>query len=156
VKERIVQMNQSHPNDADVDRDNSVGHVADGRLRAQPSGFSAGERIYRVLTGAICAWALFEIPLELDPLADASQVAATVIAKLIWIIAGTGAIFDAKGARLTFAFLSGVSIVAITPSLPFEFRVSTIFFGVSSVEIVMKALSLMLFIRQRFTGREPG
>lgn len=145
-------MNQSHPNDADVDREGPVG----GRPRAKLSGYGAGERIYRVLIGAICAWAVFEIPLELDPLADASQVAATIIAKLIWIIAGTGAIFDAKGARLAFAFLSGVSIVAITPSLPFEFRVSTIFFVVSLVEIVMKALSLMLFIRQRLAGRERG
>src|SRR5271170_7825645 len=128
-------MNQSHPNDADVDREDPVGYMAGGRARAKPSGYRAGERMYRVLIGAICAWALFEIPLELDPLADPSQVAATIVAKLIWIIAGAAAIFNTKGARLAFAFLSGVSIVAITPSLPFEFRVSMIFFVVSFVEI---------------------
>lgn len=113
-----------------------------------------GDTLLRCLIAAVCAWGILEIPLEIDPSAERAQVAATFVAKTIWLAAALAAILDIKGTRLAFAFLCGVSIVAITPSLPSEYGVSTTFFAVSSTEIVLKALFLFLFVGQRVVARE--
>lgn len=90
----------------------------------------------------ICSWSLIEAPAEFDPSSGMPGLLALAIAKTIWLAIGVAAIRGMKRAQTLFAFLCGLSLVAMVPGLPVELNESMWLFAQSLVECVLKAGAL--------------
>ncbi|MFM0220719.1 hypothetical protein [Paraburkholderia dipogonis] len=105
----------------------------------------------RILVAAICLFSLVEIPLELDPAGGATATLALVTANAIWLGLGAAALRGVRRAFGIFMILCGISLVAIVPGLPDEYRHSTLIFVLSCLECLLKAS--LLFAWAAFSGK---
>lgn len=93
----------------------------------------------------VCGWSLVEAALEIGLSDTPSSLLAIVVAKLIAIGGGLAAFADVRAARVIFAFLCSVSVLAIAPGLPTEYTQSTAIAMVSTIECVLKSAYVITF-----------
>ncbi|EEA03918.1 hypothetical protein BH160DRAFT_0830 [Burkholderia sp. H160] len=89
-------------------------HAARGGAR-QPAGHAL-----MIATLAVCWWSLVETPLDFVT-RTGNAFAAAVAAKLIVVTVGLAVVMSVRFAREIFAFLSGVSILALGSTIPLAF-----------------------------------
>jgi len=100
------------------------------------------DRITKMTIFSVCGWSLIETPLEIGVLNSNTWLLVLAVAKFIVILTGTGAIARVRIACAIFAFICGVSVLAIAPALPFVYTRSVEIEVVSTVECVLKAACL--------------
>ncbi|MGF6918472.1 hypothetical protein [Paraburkholderia sp. 40] len=79
-------------------------------------------RARTILVLAICWWALIETTLDFVLTDGDAALAATIATRPIVVVTGLAVIVDAPFARPTFCFLCAMSVLAVGPAIPLEFR----------------------------------
>ena len=136
----------STKHDADLDdyRAEFDGYIARSEQVQTPNKISAGVRLFTI---AICTWVLAETPAEFDPLAGVASLAALLLSKAIWLSLGAALLHRVRGAQSIFSVLCCISICAMTPALPYEYRHLSYAFVLSLVDCGLKVgfLACVLF-----------
>lgn len=125
--------------------DHPIRHTHDAA--AQGHDISQRARFTRhamqISTGLVCLWSLLEAPWELTPVDDTTRVIALVVSKCLLLGVGAAAIWGVRYTRAAFAFLCGISVLAVAPTLPFVYSISQSLFALALVECVLKAAVAM-------------
>ena len=109
----------------------------------EPAARPKGGKVTRVLILCVCSWSVFETWAEIGTDTDHLQLRALFIAKLIWLLIGSAAIYDLRAGRIAFAFLCGVSVLAVAPALPSVYVISKTIFILLLVECLLKTACLI-------------
>lgn len=91
----------------------------------------------------VCSWSVFETWAEIGTATDNLRLCAILIAKLIWLLVGRAAIYDSRAGRTIFAFLCGVSVLAVASALPSVYVISKTIFILLLVECLLKTSCLI-------------
>jgi hypothetical protein len=118
----------------------------------EPVARSKGTKVATVLILCVCSWSVFETWAEIGIDTDNLQLCALLVAKLIWLLVGGAAIYDLRGGRIVFAFLCGVSVLAVAPDLPSVYVISKTIFILLLVECLLKAAYLIAICDRYSTG----
>jgi hypothetical protein len=100
------------------------------------------DRITTLAIFGVCGWSLIETPFEIVVSSLSVGLLALAVAKFIVVLTGISAIARVRIARALFAFICGVSVLAIATALPFEYARSLEITMISAVECVLKAACL--------------
>jgi hypothetical protein len=103
------------------------------------------QRIWSVLAGwLVFCWALIELPVELWISTTWREAVALLCAKMLFFVV---VLAMTRGARLAAAVFLGIcatSVLAITPTLPGEFQSFPVGAALSTGEVVIKLLALLI------------
>jgi hypothetical protein len=105
-----------------------------------------GRRFGRGAVVLVVIWSLVEIPVELDVSRGGVEIAALLFSKAMVVIIGFGATLGTRCASRVFAFICGMSLLAVVPALFFEMKTSPVDFFYSFVECILKALAFVTFV----------
>jgi len=105
------------------------------------------QRTARRVALLIGVWTLCWLPLELWMSTTRSDFSACLLANGVWIALVVGVIRQSRTTRVLFACLCGASVVAIGLSLPSEYRLNPYFCALSGIELVLKAVALLVFVQ---------
>jgi hypothetical protein len=111
--------------------------------KTEPVARSKGGKVPIALILCICSWSVFETWAEIGSDTDNLQLCVLLVAKLIWLHVGGAAICNIRAGRIVFAFLCGVSVLAVAPALPSEYVISKTIFILLLVECVLKTAYLI-------------
>jgi hypothetical protein len=99
---------------------------------------------------------MFEIWAEIETAPDNAQLAALLVAKLIWLLVGAAAVCDIRAGRTVFAFLCGVSFLVIVSALPSVYVISKTIFIMLLVECLLKTSCLIALSGRYLPGYHRG
>ncbi|WP_244831252.1 hypothetical protein [Caballeronia sp. TF1N1] len=91
-------------------------------------------------------WALVELPFELWISLSARDALACIVGKLLWLALVGFVLTGSRVARIVYALLCTIGLMAMSFGLPVEFRVSPLLFLLSSVECVLKASAFVCLV----------
>ena len=111
----------------------------------EPVTRSKGGKVAAFWILCVCSWSMFETCFEIGTAHDNLQLCALLVAKLVWLLVGGATILDNRAGRVIFAFLCGVSILAVAPALPSEYVISKPISVVLLVECLLKTACLISF-----------
>jgi hypothetical protein len=99
----------------------------------------------RIAVIAVWVWAMVELPAELALDASIVQTFALAFSKLCLTLLAAAVLAGSVFARRVFLFICWVSVLAIAPDLPLQFRYDRTDFYLSAVECLMKVLTIIAF-----------
>lgn len=118
----------------------------DSHARAMPAPQPALGRWTRFVVIATGVWSLCELPFEVWASRSASEAAACIVAKLLWVALVGFVLAGNRAARIVYAFLCTIGLMAVAFGLPAEYRVFPLGFVLSSVECVLKASAFVCLV----------
>ena len=95
---------------------------------------------------ATAVWSLFELPFEVWFSSTAREAVCCVAAKILWLALVFFVLAENRSARIVYAFLCTIGLMAVAFGLPAEFRVFPLGFVLSSVECVLKATAFVCLV----------
>jgi glucose dehydrogenase len=95
---------------------------------------------------ATAVWSVFELPFEIWVSQSTRDAAACVIAKLLWVALVGFVLSGSRMARIVYAFLCTIGLMAVAFGLPVEYRVFPLGFVLSSVECLLKATAFVCIV----------
>jgi hypothetical protein len=99
----------------------------------------------RLAVIAVWVWAMVELPAELAIDASIVQTFALALSKLCLTLLAGAVLTGSVLARRVFLFICWLSILAVAPDLPLQFRYDRTDFYLSAVECLMKVLTIIAF-----------
>ncbi|CAB3800409.1 hypothetical protein [Pararobbsia alpina] len=93
----------------------------------------------------VWVWSMVELPAELAVDASIVQVAALAFSKLCLTLLAGAVLTGNVLARRVFLFICWLSVLAIAPDLPLQFRYDRTDFLLSAVECLTKVLTIIAF-----------
>jgi hypothetical protein len=121
----------------------------------EPVVRSRGEMITIFLILCVCSSSMFETWAEIEMATDNAQLAALLVAKLIWLLVGVAAMCDIRAGRTVFAYLCGVSVLVDASALPSVYAISKTIFIMLLVECLLKTSCLIALGGRYLTGYPP-
>lgn len=109
------------------------------RQRVPVSAFS------RLAVIGVWVWSMVELPAELAADASIVQTFALALSKLCLTLLAGAVLTGSVLARRVFLFICWLSVLAIAPDLPLQFRYDRTGFYLSAVECLMKVLAIVAF-----------
>lgn len=95
---------------------------------------------------ATAVWSVIELPFEIWVSMSARDALACVTAKLLWLALVGFVLTGSRVARIVFAFLCTIGLMAVAFALPAEYRVFPLGFVLSSVECVLKTTAFVCLV----------
>ncbi|RKE35745.1 hypothetical protein B0G76_1869 [Paraburkholderia sp. BL23I1N1] len=95
---------------------------------------------------ATALWSVCELPFEVWFSRTTQEVVCCVAAKLVWLALVLFVLAGSRLARLAYAFLCTIGLMAVAFGLPAEYRVFPLGFLLSSVECVLKATAFVCLV----------
>ena len=95
---------------------------------------------------ATAIWSVFELPFEVWFSITTREAVCCVAAKLMWLALVFFVLTGNRSARIVYAFLCTIGLMAVAFGLPAEFRVFPLGFVLSSVECVLKATAFVCLV----------
>jgi hypothetical protein len=95
---------------------------------------------------ATAIWSVFELPFEMWVSLSTRDAVACVTAKLLWIVLVGFVLAGSRVARIAYAFLCTIGLMAVAFGLPTEYRMFPLGFVLSSVECVLKATAFVCLV----------
>lgn len=127
--------------------------AADWRVRAalpvEPARQSEGARPgrwTRCMVTATAVWSIVELPFEMWGGISTRDAIACVTATVLWVALVGLVLKGIRAARLAYAFLCTISLMAVAAGLPVEYRVFPCGFALSSVECMLKAAAFLCLV----------
>jgi len=103
------------------------------------------QRIWSVLAGwLVFCWALIELPVELWVSPTWREAVALLCAKILFFVVVLAMTRGARWAAAVFVGVCLMSVLAIVPTLPGEFPSFSVGFALSTGEVVIKLLALLI------------
>jgi hypothetical protein len=99
----------------------------------------------RLAVIAVWVWSMVELPAELAVDASIVQTFALAFSKLCLTLLAGAVLTGNVLARRVFLFICWLSVLAIAPDLPLQFRYDRTGFYLSAVECLMKVLTIIAF-----------
>ncbi|NPT53748.1 hypothetical protein [Paraburkholderia elongata] len=97
---------------------------------------------------ATAVWSVCELPFEVWFSRTAREVVCCVAAKLLWLALVFFVLTGSRSARVAYAFLCTIGLMAVAFGLPAEYRVFPLGFILSSVECVLKATAFVCIVSE--------
>ena len=94
---------------------------------------------------AVWLWSMIELPAELTVDASIVQTFALALSKICLTLLAYAVLMGKGYARQIFLFVCWLSILAIAPDLPLQFRYDRSGFMLSVIECVLKGLTIIAF-----------
>jgi hypothetical protein len=116
---------------------------ATARAPAEPAVLGRWTR--RVVI-ATAVWSVIELPFEIWVSTSARNALACVTAELLWVALVGFVLAGSRVARIAFAFLCTIGLMAVAFGLPAEYRVFPLGFVLSSVQCVLKATAFVCLV----------
>ncbi|MFM0397305.1 hypothetical protein [Paraburkholderia phytofirmans] len=113
---------------------------------AEPADTPALGRWTRRVVIATAIWSVFELPFETWVSLSTRDAVACVTAKLLWVALVGFVLAGSRVARIAYAFLCTIGLMAVAFGLPAEYRVFPLGFVLSSVECVLKATAFVCIV----------
>jgi hypothetical protein len=113
---------------------------------AEPSGGAAPGRWTRRIVIATAVWSVFELPFEMWVSVSTRDAVACIAAKLLWVALVGFVLAGSRVARIAFAFLCTIGLMALAFGLPVEYRVFPLGFVLSAVECLLKATAFVCLV----------
>ncbi|MBB3261680.1 hypothetical protein F4827_006574 [Paraburkholderia bannensis] len=110
---------------------------------AEPADTPALGRWTRRVVIATAIWSVFELPFEMWVSPSTREAVACVTAKLLWVALVGFVLAGSRVARIAYAFLCTIGLMAVAFGLPAEYRVFPLGFVLSSTECVLKATAFV-------------
>ncbi|MGF6574809.1 hypothetical protein ABH945_006937 [Paraburkholderia sp. GAS333] len=95
---------------------------------------------------ATAVWSVFELPFEMWISTSTRDAITCVAAKLLWVALVGFVLAGSRVARVAYAFLCTIGLMAVAFSLPLEYRVFPLGFVLSSVECMLKATAFVCLV----------
>ena len=95
---------------------------------------------------ATAVWSVCELPFEVWFSRTASEAVCCVAAKVLWLALVFFVLAGSRAARIAYAFLCTIGLMAVAFGLPAEYRVFPLGFILSSVECVLKATAFVCLV----------
>lgn len=95
---------------------------------------------------ATAVWSVFELPFEVWFSRTTQEAACCVAAKVLWLALVSFVLAGNRSARIAYAFLCTIGLMAVAFGLPDEYRVFPLGFVLSSVECVLKATAFVCLV----------
>ncbi|MDR8399953.1 MULTISPECIES: hypothetical protein [Paraburkholderia] len=95
---------------------------------------------------ATAVWSVLELPFELWVSMSTRDALACVVAKVLWVALVGFVLAGSRVARIAYAFLCTIGLMAVAFGLPVEYRVFPLGFVLSSVECVLKATAFVCLV----------
>ncbi len=102
-------------------------------------------RIAQAAVIAVWLWSMVELPAELTVDASIVQTFALALSKICLTLLAYAVLVGRGYARKIFLFVCWLSILAIAPDLPLQFRYDRSGFYLSVIECVLKGLTIIAF-----------
>ena len=115
---------------------------------ARADGVISGRATPRFAQAAVVAvwiWSMIELPAELAVDASIVQTFALALSKICLTLLVYAVLVGKSLARKVFLFVCWLSVLAIAPDLPLQFRFDRTGFYLSAVECVFKVLTIVAF-----------
>lgn len=95
---------------------------------------------------ATALWSVIELPFEIWVSLSTRDAIACITAKLLWVALVGFVLAGSRVARIAYAFLCTIGLMAVAFGLPVEYRVFPLGFVLSSVECVLKATAFVCLV----------
>lgn len=95
---------------------------------------------------ATAVWSVLELPFEIWVSLSTRDAIACITAKLLWVALVGFVLAGSRVARIAYAFLCTIGLMAVAFGLPVEYRVFPLGFVLSSVECVLKATAFVCLV----------
>jgi hypothetical protein len=95
---------------------------------------------------ATAVWSVCELPFEVWFSRTTQEAVCCVAAKALWLALVSFVLAGSRSARLAYAFLCTIGLMAVAFGLPAEYRVFPLGFVLSSVECVLKATAFVCLV----------
>ncbi|MBB4512482.1 hypothetical protein [Paraburkholderia fungorum] len=95
---------------------------------------------------ATAVWSVIELPFEIWVSTSARNALACVTAKLLWVALVAFVLAGNRVARIAFAVLCTIGLMAVAFGLPAEYRMFPVGFVLSSAECVLKATAFVCLV----------
>ncbi|HTJ95266.1 MAG TPA: hypothetical protein VL424_19395 [Pararobbsia sp.] len=105
----------------------------------------ASPRLAQAAVLAVWLWSMVELPAELTIDASIVQTFALALSKICLTLLAYAVLLGKGYARKIFLFVCWLSILAIAPDLPLQFRIDRTGFYLSAIECVLKGLTIVAF-----------
>jgi hypothetical protein len=99
----------------------------------------------RLAVIGVWVWSMVELPAELGTDASIVQTFALALSKLCLTLLAGAVLTGSVLARRVFLFICWLSVLAIAPDLPLQFRYDRTGFYLSTIECLMKVLAIVAF-----------
>lgn len=124
-----------------------LGEATDWHAPVQPPAPPAAlGRWTRTVIIATAVWSVFELPWEIYSGASTRDVIACIAAKLLWVALVGFVLAGSRVARIVYAFLCTIGLMAVAFGLPVEFRMFPLGFVLSLVECALKATAFVCLV----------
>ncbi|MGF6773725.1 hypothetical protein P3T18_006239 [Paraburkholderia sp. GAS199] len=148
---RVLDESHHDMSDLHVAPDADLPNISDWRMptvmqtavAAEPARLGHWTR--RVVI-ATAVWSVFELPFEIWVSMSTRDALACIAAKLIWVALVGFVLAGSRMARIVYAFLCTIGLMAVAFGLPVEYRVFPLGFVLSSVECVLKATAFVCLV----------
>ncbi|ASW02595.1 hypothetical protein [Paraburkholderia aromaticivorans] len=111
-----------------------------------PAEPAALGRWTRRVVVATAVWSVVELPFEIWVSTSMRDALACITAKLLWVALVGFVLAGSRLARIAYAFLCTIGLMAVAFGLPVEYRVFPLGFVLSSVECVLKATAFVCLV----------
>lgn len=108
-------------------------------------GVTLGRWTRRIVI-ATAVWSVLELPFEMWVSTSTRDAAACLTAKLLWVALVGFVLAGSRVARIAYAFLCTIGLMALAFGLPLEYRVFPLGFVLSAVECVLKATAFVCLV----------
>lgn len=105
----------------------------------------APPRLAQAAVIAVWIWSMIELPAELTIDASIVQTFALALSKICMTLLAYAVLMGKGYARRIFLFVCWLSILAIAPDLPLQFRYDRPGFMLSAIECLLKILTIIAF-----------
>lgn len=95
---------------------------------------------------ATAVWSVCELPFEVWFSRATREVVCCGAAKVLWVALVSFVLAGNRSARIVYAFLCTIGLMAVAFGLPVEYRVFPLGFVLSSVECVLKATAFVCLV----------
>ncbi|MGF6933478.1 hypothetical protein OKW41_002617 [Paraburkholderia sp. UCT70] len=112
----------------------------------EPAAPAVLGRWTRRVVVATAVWSVFELPFEMWFSISTRDAVACVTAKVLWVALVGFVLAGSRVARIAYAFLCTIGLMAVAFGLPAEYRVFPLGFVLSSVECVLKTTAFVCLV----------
>jgi hypothetical protein len=95
---------------------------------------------------ATAVWSVFELPFEVWVSRSPQEALACIVGKVLWVALVCFALGGSRVARIAYAFLCTIGLMAMAFALPLEYRAFPLGFALTSVECVLKAAAFVCLV----------
>ncbi|MFM0188563.1 hypothetical protein PQR25_22450 [Paraburkholderia nemoris] len=95
---------------------------------------------------ATAVWSACELPFEVWFSRTTQEVVCCIAAKVLWLALVSFVLAGSRSARIAYAFLCTIGLMAVAFGLPAEYRLFPLGFVLSSVECVLKATAFVCLV----------